>query len=51
MEREELDPSREAKVTAAYQEMVGRWDKDMKPMQQVIEVEPETDDQSPSEEG
>ena len=43
-------PTREAKVISAYQEMVGRWDKDMKPMQQVIEVESETDDQSPSEE-
>ena len=51
MEREELDPFREAKVTAAYQEMVGQWDKDMKPMQPVIEVEPETDDQSLSDEG
>ena len=50
METEELDPSREAKVIAAYQEMVGQWDKDVKPIQKVIEVEPETDDQSLSEE-
>ena len=51
MEREELDPCREAKVIAAYQETVEQWNKDMKPMQQVIEVEPETDDQSLSDEG
>ena len=51
MEREELDPFREAKVIAAYKEMVGQWDKDMKPMQHVIEVEPQTDDQSLSDKG
>ena len=51
MEREKLDPFREAKVFAAYQEMVEQWDKGVKPMEQVIEVEPETDDQSLSDEG
>ena len=50
MEREELDPFREEKVIAAYQELAGQWDKDMKPMQQVLEVKPETDDQSLSDE-
>ena len=51
MEREELDPFKEAKVIAAYQEMLEQWDKEMKPMQQVIEVEPETDDQPLPDEG
>ena len=50
MEREEFDLSREAKVIAACRDMVGQWDKDMKPVQQVLEEEPETDDQSLSEE-
>ena len=30
MEREELDPVREAKVIAACRDMVGQWDKEMR---------------------
>ena len=45
LEREKLDPIREAKVIAAYKEMVEKWDKDMK----VIEVESETDEPTSDE--
>ena len=49
MEREELDPVREAKVTAACRDMVGQWDKEMRPVPQELVEEPAPDVQPDGE--